>query len=305
VTVTTTQPQQPAPAPNGGPAQEESTTVEVTQTAPAGEQHGQAVGPPVTGLNMRDQAFSNMVNSVLPLSPDQIQVLHRVFNDTQQAVHTYPGVPPKPVTSAQQVDLSPGATPPYARLRAGFVSSLVFLDSTGAPWPIKAYDISDPRSFNVQWDKESNTLLVQAITQSKEANLGVILRGKNTPIMITLMPGQQAVDYRIDYRVPGLGPNAVPQISGLPSTESPILLQVLNGVPPRGSEQIFIKDCDDCKVWRLGGRLFVKSRLEILSPGWISKISSADDMHAYELPMAAVILASYHGKVIQLKLVDE
>ncbi|WP_306686756.1 DotH/IcmK family type IV secretion protein [Candidatus Coxiella mudrowiae] len=46
------------------------------------------------------------------------------------------------------VNLSPGATPPIIRLSSGFVTSLVFLDSKGAPWRIQACDLGDPNSFN-------------------------------------------------------------------------------------------------------------------------------------------------------------
>ena len=43
----------------------------------------------------------------------------------------------------------PGATPPAIRLAQGYVSSLVFVDSTGAPWPIASFDIGDPKGC--QW----------------------------------------------------------------------------------------------------------------------------------------------------------
>ncbi|WP_251365941.1 DotH/IcmK family type IV secretion protein [Coxiella-like endosymbiont of Rhipicephalus sanguineus] len=73
--------------------------------------------------------------------------------------------PPKPTSASVIVNLSPEATLPVIRLSSGFVTSLVFLDSTGAPWPIQAYDLGDPNSFNIQWNKKDNTLLVPG-TQS-------------------------------------------------------------------------------------------------------------------------------------------
>jgi len=251
------------------------------------------------------EAFTQVRRNALPLTPDQIRNLHQTFNRVQRAAAEHPGVPPRPTSTSKIVDLSPGATPPIIRLSAGFVSSLVFLDTTGAPWPIKAYDLGDPKSFNVQWDKKSNTLLIQALTQYRTGNLAVILQGLNTPIMLTLLPGQRAVDYRVDLRMPGLGPHATTTVTSLPGTESSNLLDVLNGVPPRGSRRLTVSGCKSCDAWLMGDRLFLRMRLTLLSPAWSSTMSSADGTHAYQIiqeQSTPVLLVSEHGKMRELKL---
>lgn len=259
--------------------------------------------PSAEGLNMRDQAFSDTADNLLPLTPDQIRTLHSLFSSTQRAVGEQPGIPPRPTSTSKIVNLAPGATPPIIRLSAGFVSSLVFLDATGAPLPIDSYDLGDPRSYNIQWDKKSNMLMVQAITEYKAGNLAVMLRGCNTPVMLTLIPGQRAVDYRVDLRVPCMGPNAVPTAMPeiLPGASNPILLDVLNGVAPVGSRALKIVG-RDCSVWLLNGKIYLRTRLTVLSPGWISTLSSADGMHAYEMQQTPVVLASENGKMVKLTI---
>jgi intracellular multiplication protein IcmK len=256
------------------------------------------------GFNMRDQAFTDTTDALLPLTADQIRTLHTLFSQTQRAVGEVPGIPPRPTSTSKIVNLSPGATPPIIRLAAGFVTSLVFLDSAGTAWPVEAYDLGDPRSFNIQWDKKSNTLLVQAITEYKTGNLAVLLRGLNTPVMLTLLPGQRAVDYRVDLRIPGLGPNAVPTmttIESLPGASNPILLDVLNGIPPAGAKTLQIMG-RDCQVWLLNGKMYLRTRTTILSPAWLSTLSSADGMHAYEMAPTPVILASENGKMVKMTI---
>jgi intracellular multiplication protein IcmK len=251
---------------------------------------------------LRDQAFSETTENLLPLTPDQIRTLHSLFSGTQRAVGEIAGMPPpRPASTSRIVNLAPGATPPIIRLAAGFVSSLVFLDGSGSPWPIDSYDLGDPHSYNIQWDKKSNLLLVQAITEYRSGNLAVMLRGLNTPIMLTLLPGQRAVDYRVDLRIPVLGPNAAPPAMQeiLPGSSNPILLEVLNGIPPPGSRALKIVG-RDCTVWLLNGKLYLRTRLTVLSPGWISTLSSADGMHAYEMQQTPVILASENGKLVKL-----
>lgn len=276
-----------------------SGTVAVSNTPGGLPSPVQATEPPPP---IRDQAFAEATKNALPMTPEQIRTLKSMFDEAQKAAAELPGTPPKPTSISQIVDLSPGATPPIIRLQSGYVTSIVFLDATGAPWPIAAYDIGDPRSFNVQWDQKGNTLMVQAISGYKTGNVAVVLRELNTPIMLTLLPGQKAVDYRVDLRMPGLGPNSMTTVSHLPEKETPVLLDVLNGVPPQGSTTLKISGCSHCNAWLYNGEVFFRTRLTVLSPGWIATLSSADGMHAYQLPSTPVILVSDKGKMNTLNV---
>lgn len=248
-------------------------------------------------------AFRGVESQIFALNPDRIQALKKKYDEAEFAKAASPTTPPKPTATSKFVNLSPGSTPPVIRLAQGFVSSLVFLDSTGAPWPISAFDLGDPASFNIQWDKTSNTLMIQAVKMYNYGNLAVRLTGLNTPVMITLIPGQKAVDYRVDLRVQGYGPNAknMPMEEGLPPSASDVLLHVLDGVPPAGSTRLVVSG-GDALAWLLDNKMFVRTNLTILSPGWLGSMTSADGMHAYEMQKSPVLLVSWHGRVMQLKI---
>lgn len=252
---------------------------------------------------IENKAFKDMTRTIYPLSPEQILQLKQMQHTVEYAKASNPGTPPKPTATSQFVNLSPGSTPPVIRLAQGFVSSLVFLDSTGSPWPIAAYDLGDPAAFNIQWDKTSNTLMIQAMKLYNYGNLAVRLRGLNTPVMLTLIPGQKAVDYRVDLRVQGYGPNAksMPMEEGIPPSASELLLHVLDGVPPPGSKRLPVIG-GDARAWMSNDRMFVRTNLTILSPGWLASMTSADGTHAYEMQKSPVLLVSWHGKVMQLKV---
>lgn len=263
-----------------------------------------ASDPSLGDTSLSQEAFSKTVQNLMPLSPDQIKSLRKMYDNTQKATAAYPGTPPKPTSSTVSVDLSPGATPPVIRLQSGFVTSLVFLDSTGQPWPIIAYDLGDPDNFSIQPsspDGKSNTLMVQASNTYQSGNIAVMLKNQNTPIMLTLMPGQEAVDYRDDLRIPGLGPNAQPMVSGLPTTTNPQLVNFLDGVPPDGATELHIEG-DQSQVWEYQGMMYLRTRNTLLSPSWISVMSSPDGTNAYELTKAPVILVTKNGKMTQLKV---
>lgn len=246
--------------------------------------------------NLYDEAFSGVVNQLLPMTPDQIIKLREVFTSSQLAVATPPGVPPKPTSTSLLVNLSPQAVAPVIRLGAGYITSLVFIDATGQPWPIAAYSVGDPASFNIQWDRKGNTMLVQSATFYKRSNLAVILRDLNTPVMLTLISGQEAIDYRVDLRIPGVGPNAVYIQNGIPDAVNPILFDVLNGIPPRGSKELKVTGGGITQGWLLNKKLYLRTNLTVTSPGWQSTMSSIDGTHAYQLQPSPVILALQNGK---------
>lgn len=249
-----------------------------------------------------DPAFELVTSRLFPLSTAQVVKLHAMYNSAELAQVTSPTTPPRPTATSQFVNLSTGATPPVIRLAQGFVSSLVFLDSTGAPWPIVSYDLGDPHSFNIAWDRSGNTLMIQSNKLYTYGNLAVKLQGLNTPVMLTLIPGQKAVDYRMDLRVQGYGPNAYPtQTQSLPPSANSVLLNVLDGVPPPGSKLLDVTG-GPAEAWEKDDRLYLRTRLKVLSPGWVSVMSSADGMNAYEMSKTPVLLVSWRGKVLQLRV---
>ena len=248
---------------------------------------------------LRDQAFAELPSTLFPLDSDQIKTLRREFNTTQRANSFTQDVPSRPTSSSLAVDLSPGATPPIIRLGQGFVTSLIFLDSTGQPWPIKGYDVGNPTAFNIIQptaggsEKGGNTLLIQSSTMYKQANLAVILQGLNTPIMITLLPGQQAIDYRVDMQVPRSGPNAtIGANQSLPGTINSVMMDIVNHVIPKECKKVIVKGVE-AEAWVYGTKLYLRTPLTLISPGWTSKLSGADGtIFVYEIsdPISKIIL---------------
>lgn len=247
------------------------------------------------------EAFDAMVQQNSPLTPRQVVKFHQLVDESQRAASISPTVPPKPVSTTIMVNLAPGATPPAIRLARKHVTSLVFVDSTGAPWPIASFDIGDAKAINTQWDGKSNILLIQAVSPYDDSDLVIRLVGLATPITLELVPGQRVVDARTDIHVPGIGPNSkdIPMGTALPNSADQLLLDVLDGIAPPGSKQLTIKG-GDCQGWFLGDKMFLRSRLTLLSPGFIGRMTSPDGMIAYELQLSSSVLVSQYGQPIEL-----
>jgi intracellular multiplication protein IcmK len=265
------------------------------------------VNPVSTGsldaATMQDAAFQHVVQSTMPMSPDQIRKFRGLIQETQKAAAEFPGAaPPKPVSSTLVVNMAPGSTPPAVRMYQGFITSLVFVDSSGALWPVESYDLGNSKAFNIQWDRKSNVLMVQPQQAYTLANLAVKLKGLSTPVMLTLVPGQAYVDYRVDLRVNGLGPNATHTMhSGLPALADSDLIGVLDNIPPSGANRLKVEG-GLAEAWELGGMLYIRTRFTLLSPAWINVMSSPDGMRAYKLQATPSILISQYGKPVAAKI---
>ena len=249
---------------------------------------------------LRDRAFKDLMDKISPLTPEQILQMRQQEDKTQQAIATTPNTPPIPVSSTLTVDLSPGITPPVVRLASGFVTSLVFVDSSGQPWPIADYSLGNPGDFNIQWDKKAHTLFIQSTTTYSSANLATRLAKLDTPVMISLVSGQKYVDYRVDLQVQGRGPNALAPMTGdtLPNA-SPLLLNALDGIPPPGSQELEVSGGLG-RAWLSGGKLIFRTQLIVLSPAWSTIASSPDGTRVYEMIQTPLILASHNGKPIEI-----
>lgn len=252
---------------------------------------------------IREEAFKQLLNKNIPLKPEQIIELHRELDKAAQAMQTPVNTPPEPMSSTLTVDLSPGSASPVIRLATGFVTSVMFVDTTGQPWPIANYSLGNPKNFNIQWDKTTNALFIQNTIAYVTANLAVRLEGLDTPIMISLVTGQREVDYRIDLQIHAHGPNAAaPVVDSLPNgSVSTALFGVLDGVPPTDSIELKVSG-EHGRAWLYNNKLIFRTKLTLLSPAWSSSVSSPDGTKVYELMRTPLILASQNGKPIKIEL---
>ena len=229
----------------------------------------------------------------------------RKLNDRAQvATFATPKAPPKALSSSLQVSLEPGAIHPVIRLAAGFVTSMVFVDQTGTPWPIVAYDIGDSSAFNVQWDSIGNTMFLQSMQNYAHGNMAVRLKDLNTPVMISIVAGQREVDYRIDLQIQSRGPGAsMPTLTTatIPANVKPAMISILDGIPPEKSRKLEVMDGLG-QAWVIDNKMYFRTKLKIISPAWDSMLTSADGTHVYELASTPTILSSVDGHMVNIKI---
>lgn len=250
-----------------------------------------------------DMAFDEALKTLLPMRPEQIRKLLDAFRDSREASET-PIASPKPSVQVQTVSLDPSQVPPVIKTASGLVTTLIILDQTGAPWPIQ--DVSWAGKFEVTPPEEGGHV-VRITPQSAHGvgNISIRLVDLITPVTFTLQTGLDEVYYRFDARIPKSGPLAKAPLIENGGLKTAVggdenLVQVLDGTPPSGAEKMSVDGADGrTSVWRLSGRVYLRTPLTLLSPAWSSSVSSADGMNVYVLNDAPVLLLSDGGRMVK------
>ena len=259
----------------------------------------------------RKEAFDAALQGLLPLRPEEIRSVLERFDRTQESVETpvYPN--PKPEVVVQNISLDPGAKPAVIKLAYGHVTTVAFLDSSGAPWPIQ--DVSWAGNFEVmetEQDPERFSHVFRISPQSEFAygNMSISLLSLMTPVIITLETNRDVVHYRFDALLPEYGPLAeAPLIEAGITTSAGDreLSAILEGVVPEGAERLDVEGVDGrTSAYRHNELVYLRTPLTLLSPGWNSSTASADGTRVYELENAPVVLLSDRGRMVRARLTN-
>lgn len=251
---------------------------------------------------LEEKAFNDALRLLMPLKPEQVRRLFDTFKESREAAEM-PISTPVPKIQVETVSLDPSAPPSVIKTSVIRVTTLTILDSTGAPWPIQ--DVSWAGKFEVTPPEEGGHVIrITPMTAHGMGNISIRLVDLITPVTFTLQSGLDEVHYRFDARIPKQGPLAkAPLIAygGLKSSTGTDenLVQVLDGTPPTSSEKLKIEGLDGrTSVWRLGGRIYLRTPLTLLSPSWESSVASADGMNVYTLSDTPVLLLSDGGRMV-------
>jgi len=253
--------------------------------------------------------FDEALKSLLPLKPSQIRKVLDSFKESREAAET-PINMPEPRVEVQTVSLDPSQTPAVIKTAAGRVTTITVLDETGSPWPIQ--DVSWAGKFDVTPPEEGGHVIrVTPQTAHGAGNISIRLVDLITPITFTLTTGLDEVFYRFDARIPKAGPLAktpLIEYGGLKTATGADsnLVQILDGVPPTSSEKLKVEGVDGrTNVWRVSGRIYLRTPLTLLSPAWNASVTSADGMNVYNLNDTPVILLSDEGRMVQAHIAAE
>ena len=247
------------------------------------------------------KSYEKAATGLMPLSPDQIRDFMRKLEQTQDAAQAPYAGDPKGVVRVATLSLDPGVEPPLVNVASGYVSTITMVDATGAPWPIM--DVGVGGSFEVSPTQAgSHVVRVMPLTRVGSGVISVLLKDLPTPVIFRLSSGGPSVDLRYDARIAKLGPGANPPIIARPRLEAgdETLTLILANAPPSSAKRIKVSGLDArTKAWSMGGKVYVRTPLSLLSPAWNASVASGDGTMVYEIGNAPVLLLSDNGALVR------
>ncbi|AGH99161.1 DotH/IcmK family type IV secretion protein [Micavibrio aeruginosavorus] len=257
---------------------------------------------------IREDAFEAAITGLLPMRPEEIRELLKRYDQTLEAVQTPLQPYPEPEVVVQTVALDPGVRPSEIKVAVGHVTTLNFVDVTGAPWPIE--DVSWAGDFEILKPGEGGWVLrVTPMQEFAYGNLSVKLLELKTPITFVMNTRRDTVHYRMDARIPEYGPYAKPPIidGGITiAAGNAAQASILDGIIPDSAEKLVVSGVDGrTTAYRFKGNVYVRTPLTMLSPGWSGSVSSADGMNVYTIEDAPVLLLSDKGRMVRAHLSEK
>lgn len=248
-------------------------------------------------------SYDRAAGGLFPLSPEQIKDFMARYERTREASQPPSSGPPKAEETITTLDLDPGADAPMIKLATGYVTTINIMDATGEPWPIS--DVGVGGNFEVTPTAAgSHVVRIMPLADFAAGNLSILLDKLSTPVVLRLSTGTSDVDLRYDLRIPKFGPNAKIPLINRPRLEAgnEQIMMLLANAPPKDAQRLKVTGLDArTMAWSMGGHVFVRTPLQLLSPAWDASVSS-DGMTVYEIGEAPVLLMSDNGAMVRAQI---
>ncbi len=312
----------PAPAPAGNAAaakqaaevesKTRNTDVEVTPNFYVPGDALTMTGPTVKVPN-EEEIYDAAEKAIVPLTPDEIRKFRERLRETEKASREEL-TEVTPAVRTVSVSLDPGKLPPVIMTRRGYSTSLVFLDSTGTPWPIFSVNVGDDKAFGVEQVGDAS-VVIQCKQAFAVSNIIVALKNVPTPLVWQLRHGDSEVDFRVNAMMPVPGP-----LSEIPQAEPPLPLPhgdsgdgliaddivdaFINDLPPVAATRRALIGDSTTKVWIYQGNMIIRTRHLLMTPRSRQQKTGPNRYSVYVVPKETPALTLYRDGRTALVTVD-
>lgn len=252
--------------------------------------------------SQRAEKFELFKDQSIPLTVRELTELREAKRAEQIAMNT----PLRPMNhNIRAIDINVDDPNPITVFVApGLASSLVFFDSTGAPWPITGEVIGDSTAYTSQVITENRNIAVFNILRPfTSTNALLTLEGLSAPVVIRLVSNGQDNDDRLSVRVPRPGPLAEEALyfeQQFENQKAP-LVDFLNKKSLEGGQTYQI-DGVDADVSIRDGKMYIRTATQLVSPSWDSQLKSTTGLNVYEMAPTNRLLFSENGRLFEAEV---
>jgi intracellular multiplication protein IcmK len=252
---------------------------------------------------IEQQTFDAALKQIMPLRADQIRTTYQKFEESRKAAET-PLKIPEMKTQIETISLDPSQAPVVIKTVPSYITTISFVDSSGAPWPIQ--DLSYTGDFEITPPEGGGNILRMTPNSAHGVgNMSVRFVDLSTPIIFFLTTSLDIAYVRFEGHIAKKGPLAktpIIEFGGLNTVAGtdPNLVSVLDGVMPSGAEKLRVQGVDGrTTAWRLSGKVYLRTPLSLLSPAWESSVASSDGTTVYTMNDTPVIILSDEGRMVR------
>lgn len=235
-----------------------------------------------------------------PLPSDEI-LRARQQEEERKAAERRELKPVVPIIETTVINPARTSTPVVLRLRVGYTTTLVFQDSTGAPFPIALLEAGDNKAYEAKM-RDTNIVSIFARESYRATNLPIALEGVSVPLMLHLVNGDEEVDYLRVFSIQQLAPETSKALSlradevreMVPVVNDPDLSLFLDNIPPGDAQVIPVME-EGVQAWWWKGRIIARTRMPLLAPDG-TPLQAGNGMRVYEIfSPVPVLLFSDNG----------
>lgn len=252
------------------------------------------------------------VRAVLKMSPKDVLRMRREVMVRQDA--QYREIRSNEVLSDETVvTLSHNDPTPTIYLMQRAPTSLSFVDITGSPWPVQAFETYDGELLGAKQIENQflNSVVLHGKLPAGATYVTVFLKGLAEPISAKVVVDNQKYHKKMVVRIEQVGPDTVATKDTISIAQSigtqldPDLNSVLFGVTPFEAHPL-VTDSSNVLAWRKGDAILVRTNLSIIAPGHTELHAGSNGYVAYKLPDTTRITATNDaGKVVYITLKNE
>jgi hypothetical protein len=259
---------------------------------------------------------TNAIKTAFPFTPKEIKMIKRIM-DKNQAAMSSPKIPNTFRNRSISISTAPGSVSPEIIISPGYITSLILLDKNGTPWPIDKIALGSANNF--QFSKASENVVTISPTNSfSTSNAIVFLKNLTTPLVITIKTSSDIVDFKVEARVNRTniskaqsqniskfsGTTSIAKLlSSLSLSSDELSSLALDGIPPSSFTKLKNNAPFVLETWLNEELIYVRTEKELLSPAFLSKLTSSNGTYLYKIPYMANLLFIESGRVMPVKLV--
>jgi len=300
--------------------------------SPCGAQEAASLAPGGGGVQQGAGAAAGSAAGMIPLTPGMIRDLGKRFGENKRAQEEAVTEVAAPDSRRVSVSFMPGEAVAIIRTVKGYPTAIAFFDRTGEPWPILWDTNSNPAAVAAGANcnagphaggpavaavgfyvctpvKGSNVIEITPMSLEPRGGLVVTLEGAPKPLSFLLIGGGGRYDADLSVQLAERGPKAKAPalLPRAPDTAAPFLTSMLDGVPPAEAVPLSVSGVspDDLRAWRLGDRMYLRTRLALISPEWVGSENGEGGLTVYEVPATPVVLLSDGGRTVSAALREE